>query len=395
LVRFFIITDNSNSTFVYDSDTHSTIIWEIPYRAQEAQGKLVRIAHISDSHLGCSLFQLIERREDARQCLKKAVDMALRQSPDLLVHTGDLFHSHYPSMEDMNFAIELLKGLKDKLPVIVLQGNHDHPYGYHHNLSPLISLETMDLIISTGDRPYSTVTREFDGKKIEMHMVSWVSDYTFDRILRKAIPNEDTAIFLAHHIPTRKEELPIHFDYYGCGHKHNFWLDEEYSIGRPGSTCFVNWHREMGGRKKLIIIDMDEEGLEYSVETLNDVREFKFLTGLDITGMGPEEANNKMKEWLDRLSLKKEKPIIIMQVKGLIDSDTELAIERANILKYGEKRLDPLFLHIEPNWQTIDTQEIQLSEPLNIEKSVQEYMSQTEGMIQDEALRILKEIAGG
>ena len=356
---------------------------------------MVRIAHISDSHLGCSLFQLVERREDARQCLEKAVDMALRQSPDILIHTGDLFHYHYPSIEDMNFTIELLKSLKEKIPVIVLQGNHDHPYGYHHGLSPLIALETMELLISTGDQPYSTTVREFDGKRIEIHMVSWVSDHKFGRILRKATPKEKTAIFLAHHIPTRKEELPVHFEYYGCGHKHNFWLDDEYSIGRPGSTCFVNWHREMGGKKKLIIVDIDNEKIEYTVETLNDVREFKFLTGLDITGMGPEEANDKMKEWLDRLSLKKEKPIIIMQVKGLIDSETEIAIERANILKYGEEKLDPLFLHIEPNWETIDTQEIKLTEPLNIETSVQEFMSQTEVKMQDEVLRILREIAGG
>ena len=130
---------------------------------------MVRIAHISDSHLGCSLFQLIERREDARLCLKKAVDMALRQSPDILIPTGDLFHSHYPSIEDMKFVIELLKDLKEQLPVVVLQGNHDHPYGYHHGLSPLIALETMDLIISTHDKPYATITKEFDGKELEIH----------------------------------------------------------------------------------------------------------------------------------------------------------------------------------------------------------------------------------
>jgi exonuclease SbcD len=356
---------------------------------------LVRIAHISDSHLGCSLFQLVERREDARRCLKKAVNMAMRHSPDLLIHTGDLFHSHYPSMEDMNFVIELLKELKEKVPVVILQGNHDHPYGYHHGLSPLIALETMDLIISTGDKPYSSIKMEFDGKKLELHMVSWVSDYRFERILREATPDEELAIFLAHHIPIRKEELPIYFDYFGCGHKHNFWLDEEYNIGRPGSTCFVDWHREMRGKKKLIIVDIDKGQIEYSVETLNDVREFKFLTGLDITGMGPEEANNKMKDWLNRLSLKKEKPIIIMQVKGLIDSETEAAIERANILKYGEEQLDPLFLHIEPNWQTIETQEVQLSEPLNVETSVREYIAQTNGAIQEDVIRILREIAGG
>jgi exonuclease SbcD len=88
---------------------------------------MVRIAHISDSHLGCSLFQLAERREDARKCLKKAVEMAMRHSPDILIHTGDLFHSYLPQNDDMNFVVQLFKGLRNKTVLIVLQGNHDQP----------------------------------------------------------------------------------------------------------------------------------------------------------------------------------------------------------------------------------------------------------------------------
>ncbi|MGY5859225.1 MAG: metallophosphoesterase, partial [Candidatus Thorarchaeota archaeon] len=83
---------------------------------------MVRIAHISDSHLGCSLFQLTERKEDARKCLKKAVDMAMRHSPDILVHTGDLYHTPLPQNDDRVFVIELLKELKDKVRVIILDG---------------------------------------------------------------------------------------------------------------------------------------------------------------------------------------------------------------------------------------------------------------------------------
>jgi exonuclease SbcD len=88
---------------------------------------MVRIAHISDSHLGCSLFQLAERRENARKCLKKAVEMAMRHSPDILIHTGDLFHSYLPQNDDMNFVVQLFKGLRNKTVLIVLQGNHDQP----------------------------------------------------------------------------------------------------------------------------------------------------------------------------------------------------------------------------------------------------------------------------
>ena len=274
---------------------------------------MVRIAHISDSHLGSSLFQLTERREDARQCLKKAVDMAMKHSPDILVHTGDLFHSPLPQNDDMLFVIELLKELREKVRVIVLDGNHDIPYGYRYNFSPLRGLETMELIVSIGTGPYSTFTETFDGKAVEMHLVSWTSAYQFDYFLNSVKPKEDLALFFAHDIPVQRENLPIYFNYYGCGHKHNFWLDEEFDIGRPGSSCFVNWDREMSGKKNLIVVDIDNSGAnEYTLETLNDVREFKFITGVDITGMGSEEVNQTLTNSLSNLSPKKEKPIVIM-----------------------------------------------------------------------------------
>ena len=66
----------------------------------------------------------------------------------------------------------------------------------------------------------------------------------------------------------------------------------------------------MGGRNKLIVADIDSSGKnEYTLQTLNDVREFKFVTGLDITGMGAVEVNTMLKSSLAKLAPKKKKPI--------------------------------------------------------------------------------------
>ncbi|MFW9833284.1 MAG: exonuclease SbcCD subunit D [Candidatus Thorarchaeota archaeon] len=357
---------------------------------------MVRVAHISDSHLGSSLFQLSERREDARQCLKKAIGMAMKHSPDILLHSGDLFHSPLPQNEDMIFVIEMFKKLKDKVRLICLDGNHDLPYGYRYAYSPLRGLETMELIVSTGSEPYRRYTETFDGKKVEMHLVSWTSPHQLEYFMNNANPTEDIALFFAHDIQTRTENLPIYFSYYGCGHKHNFWLDEEYDIGRPGSTCVVNWSRELGGRKKLIVVDIDSSGKnEYTLQTLNDVREFKFVRGLDITGMRAAEVNTLLKNSLNKLSPKKEKPIIIVEVNGLIDSETERGIERAGLLEYGEKKLDPLFLHIEPNWSSMGARPIQLSEPLDVETSILEYMEQTGDSRAEQVKALMPKFFGG
>lgn len=357
---------------------------------------MVRIAHISDSHLGNSLFQLTERREDARKCFKKAVEMSMQHSPDILIHTGDLFHTPLPQNEDMIFVIELFKKLKDKVRLIVLDGNHDLPYGYRYSYSPLRSLETMELIASTGSGPYTNFTETFDGKSVEIHLVSWTSKQQLEYFLNSAKPMEKTALFFAHDIETPKENLPIYFNYYGCGHKHNHWLDTDYDIGRPGSTCYVNWSREMGGKKKLIVVDIDNSGKnEYTLQTLNDVREFKFVTGLDITGMGPEEVNSTLKNSIGKLSPKKKKPIIIVQVNGLIDTETERGIERSQLLEYGEKKLDPLFLHIEPNWSSLGPRPVSLSKPLDVETSILEYMQQTKDKRAEQVKKLMIRFFGG
>ena len=233
---------------------------------------MVRIAHISDSHLGSSMFQLVERREDARKCFEKAIDMAIRKSPDILVHTGDLFHDSLPQNDDRNFVIKVFKKLQEKnVDIFVLQGNHDHPYGFRYDHSPLIGLETMGLINSTGEKPYRGVKKKYDGKPVEIHLLSWTSERMLNHALHTLQPKEDIALFFAHYIPN-DIDLPLTFDYFGSGHKHTFRLDKEQNHGRPGSTCYVKWETESKGTKKLIVADVDSSGCEYDLETLNEIR---------------------------------------------------------------------------------------------------------------------------
>ncbi|MFX0107146.1 MAG: exonuclease SbcCD subunit D [Candidatus Hodarchaeota archaeon] len=355
---------------------------------------MVRIAHISDSHLGCSLFQLEERRNDARKCLKKAVDMALRHSPDILVHTGDLFDSPFPSWDDANFSMKLFRNAKEKTFVALLQGNHDFPYGYRRTQSPVLALQNAGLVVSTGGETYSKITKTFDGQMVDIHLISWSRSYELQSIVDSISDNNGISLLFAHDIENPERQVPSFFDYVGIGHKHNFWLDEDIDVGFPGSTCIVDWRREQGGKKKLIVVDIDKQGNEYQTETLNDVREFKYITGLNITGMGPVEVEEVMRNRIDSLSPKGTKPIIIMEVDGTIDSETETGINRVEVLKYGENHLKPLFFHIEPKWQSLGPRRIKLSEPLNVEKSISDYVTQTGGENLDELLSGLRRLTG-
>ncbi|MDF1539936.1 MAG: hypothetical protein P1Q69_13650, partial [Candidatus Thorarchaeota archaeon] len=107
-------------------------------------------------------------------------------------------------------------------------------------------------------------------------------------------------------------------------------------------------------------------------------------------------ANTAIKGWLNSLSPKKKgQPIIIMNVKGIVTPETENGIERNGLIEFGEQTLNPLFLHIEPNWQVVGPSTVSLSEPLNLELSLKEYLEHENYPNADEIIEHLKEISGG
>jgi DNA repair protein SbcD/Mre11 len=86
----------------------------------------MRLLHVSDWHLGRTTYGA-SRAEDHEKVLGEMVDIARRDRPDLIVHTGDLFESLRPGYEDMDRGIRALLALADLAPVVVLCGNHDSP----------------------------------------------------------------------------------------------------------------------------------------------------------------------------------------------------------------------------------------------------------------------------
>ncbi|MET8778981.1 exonuclease SbcCD subunit D [Nocardia sp. NPDC004654] len=83
-----------------------------------------RVFHTSDWHLGR---QIGRHRRDAEfdAVLAEIVDIAADFGPDVIVHSGDLFDGHRPSLDDMRRAARALRRLGDIAPVVVVAGNHD------------------------------------------------------------------------------------------------------------------------------------------------------------------------------------------------------------------------------------------------------------------------------
>ncbi len=94
----------------------------------------MRIAHLSDSHLGFTAYRKLDlagynqRGEDLAAAFVKAIDQIIELRPDILLYTGDLFDNPKPLNRFVALAYEQLFRLKAvHIPVVLVAGNHETP----------------------------------------------------------------------------------------------------------------------------------------------------------------------------------------------------------------------------------------------------------------------------
>jgi predicted phosphodiesterase len=95
----------------------------------------LRIAHISDTHLGYRalpnhdpLTNRNQRAVDVEKAFASAVDDILRQEVDLVLHAGDVFHQSRPNWHAVRHFVMQMRRIEDAgIPAVVIAGNHDTP----------------------------------------------------------------------------------------------------------------------------------------------------------------------------------------------------------------------------------------------------------------------------
>jgi len=87
----------------------------------------LRIAHISDTHLGYRQYNLDDREQGFYDAFNEAIDKAIEERADVLVHSGDLFHSPKPPVKALYIFREAIKKLKGKIKFLTVLGEHDTP----------------------------------------------------------------------------------------------------------------------------------------------------------------------------------------------------------------------------------------------------------------------------
>ena len=72
----------------------------------------MKFLHVTDTHLGYNQYGLEERGQDFFDVFKEAVDIAIENEVDFILHTGDFFHTSRPSNQVILEGLEIINKVK-------------------------------------------------------------------------------------------------------------------------------------------------------------------------------------------------------------------------------------------------------------------------------------------
>ncbi|MBB6647860.1 DNA repair exonuclease [Halobellus ruber] len=87
---------------------------------------MTTLLHVSDTHLGNRQYGSDIRKDDMAEAFDRAIDVAVDENVDAVIHTGDLFDSRTPSLPEVTRCIQTLRKLEEAdIPFYGIVGNHD------------------------------------------------------------------------------------------------------------------------------------------------------------------------------------------------------------------------------------------------------------------------------
>jgi exonuclease SbcD len=226
---------------------------------------VVRIAHLSDTHLGYKQYNLEEREKDIYDVLEEIGDKILEEHADIVIHSGDLFDSPRPTTQAYYAFKKFLKRLDGRVGFFAVLGDHDKPKT--RGMPPHRLFEDQIQILGLGGTAeHQTVS--LDGKQILVAGISNLSR-TYRAVLVEELQklqslktNCDCSVLVLHEaidkfFPFEEAcelaltEVPKNFNYYAMGHLHAR-IKASHGQGEltyPGSSEIIR-SDEIAGWKK-------------------------------------------------------------------------------------------------------------------------------------------------
>ena len=313
----------------------------------------MKFLHIADIHLGMENYGRIDpstglhtRLKDFIKCFSFAIDIALEEKVDLVIFTGDAYKNSNPNpTHQREFARQIYRLSEAKIPVVMINGNHDNPLSFGKATSldifdtlnvsgvkvvtepELFNIETKagpvqnfglpwptkNLFLAKEeykDFTYEEVTKEIQkraSKKIKKyarmmrpgtpaifaaHLAA--AEATYSGSERSAIIGRDPVFFTQ--VLAQKE-----FDYVALGHIHKFQdlnLNNHPPVVYPGSIERINFGEEKDDKGFCLV---NIEGGKTSYEFIS-LPARKFIT-VDAVISKEQDPTNALIEEIEKYDL--------------------------------------------------------------------------------------------
>ena len=207
----------------------------------------MRFAHLADTHLGFRQYGLSEREEDFYQAFEDVIAKIIRERPDFVVHSGDLFDFHRPQPRALLVAQKCFRLLQERgIPVFTVTGNHDVVLR-RGAMPPQVLFSNFGVRMLTEDEPFIVHKDVFiGGSPYRSRYYANSLLETLEIIAKKSSRYSKSVLvlhqgidkFLPQEFELKLEEVPKNFSYVAMGHIHSRIL-QDFGRGKlayPGST---------------------------------------------------------------------------------------------------------------------------------------------------------------
>ena len=313
----------------------------------------MKFLHIADIHLGMENYGRIDpstglhtRLKDFIKCFSFAIDIALEEKVDLAIFTGDAYKNSNPNpTHQREFARQIYRLSEAKIPVVMINGNHDNPLSFGKATSldifdtlnvsgvkvvtepELFNIETKAGPVQIFGLPwptknlflakeeYKNFTDEEVTKEIQKRASKKIKKYA--RMMRPGTP----AIFAAHlaaaeatYSGSERSAIigrdPVfftqvlaqkEFDYVALGHIHKFQdlnLNNHPPVVYPGSIERINFGEEKDNKGVCLV---NIEGSKTSYEFIS-LPARKFIT-VDAVISKEQDPTNALIEEIEKYDL--------------------------------------------------------------------------------------------
>ncbi|MEA2070138.1 MAG: DNA repair exonuclease [Asgard group archaeon] len=213
-----------------------------------SERKTYTFCHTADWHLDYYQYQKRERWQDFFKAANNCVKKMIKDKPDFIIHSGDLFHNFKPSPGALRLTLQILEKVKKaKIPFYIIRGNHDASKAQvqRYGGTVLLLLEELGYLQYIQD---DLITHNDDIAIMGIGEYGKLTNNVLKETLRNNPLDDNKFNILALHgyiqgqiSDTQYDISPfelneLNFDYVALGHYHKKWEDKENHLFCPGST---------------------------------------------------------------------------------------------------------------------------------------------------------------